>query len=344
MKRALVCGAGGFIGSHLVARLKREGYWIRGVDLKYPEFDGTLADDFRIGDLRDPTICRRAADHRFDEVYQLAADTGGVAYTGCSENDANVLYNSALISLNVLGACYRQGINRIFYASSASIYPEYQQLDPEDGELAEESAYPAQPDGEQGWEKLLSERAYLAFHRSHGMEVRIARIHNVFGPQAPWAGGRENVVPALCRKAAEAAGGADIEVWGDGHQTRSFLYIDECIEGIRRLMRSSAAGPVNLGSDEKLTLNELARLVIQISGKPLAVRNAPGPTGVRGRNSDNRLIERLLGWRPRAPLAEGIRATYAWVAEQVQQEQQARTARDSRWIAPLGQPQRMPAQ
>ena len=335
MKRALVCGAGGFIGSHLVARLKREGYWVRGVDLKYPEFTDTLTDEFRIGDLRDPAICRRATDHRFDEVYQLAADTGGAGYLFTGENDAAVLHNSALINLNMLGACHRQGLKRIFYASSACMYPEYKQLDPQDASLAEDSAYPAQPEGEHGWESLFSERAYLAFHRSYGMEVRIARLHNVFGPEAAWTGGRENAPAALCRKVAETPEDGEIEVWGDGQQTRSFLYIDECIEGIRRLMRSTWTGPVNLGSDEVVTINELARMVIEVAGKQLAILNVSGPTGVRGRSSDNRLSERMLKWRPRAPLVEGIRATYAWVEEQMGLERKTRSRRDSQWLAPL---------
>ena len=319
MKRALVCGAGGFIGSHLVARLKAESCWVRGVDLKYPQFDGTVADDFLIGDLRDPAICRRVADHRFDEVYQLAADTGGAAYVGAAENDANVLHNTALMDLNVLGACYRQAINRVFYASSASVYPEYRQLDAEEAELREEAAYPAQPAGEHGWAKLLGERAYLAFHRCYGMQVRVARLHTVFGPYDNWEGGRENVLAALCRKVAQAPEGGDIELWGDGHQTRSFLYVDECIEGILRLMRSDWTGPVNLGSDESVSINLLAVKIMEVADKRLRIRHVPGPTGVRGRNSDNRLIGARLGWRPRAALGEGLRRTYAWVAEQAAQ-------------------------
>jgi nucleoside-diphosphate-sugar epimerase len=303
------------------------------VDLKYPEFAETPAADFRIGDLRDASVCRRAADHRFDEVYQLAADTGGAAYVHTGENDACVLHNSALIDLNILGACYRQGIHRVFYASSASIYPQYKQLDPEDGQLDEEAAYPAQPDGEQGWGKLFAERAYLAFHRSCGMAVRIARLHNVFGPQAPWQGGRENAPAALCRKVAQAEEGGALEVWGDGHQTRSFLYIDECIEGVLRLMRSGFTGPVNLGSDEMVAIDELARMVMEVAGKPLDIHHVEGPLGVRGRNSHNRLIEQKLGWRPRAALIEGLRRTYPWVAEQVEQARQR--APDPQWIAPL---------
>jgi nucleoside-diphosphate-sugar epimerase len=317
MKRALICGAGGFIGNHLAARLKREGYWVRAVDVKYPEFSDSPADEFRFGDLRDAAICRRATDGRIDEVYQLAADTGGAGYVAAPENDAGMLHGTALINLNLLGACRRQGINRILFASSASMYPEYKQLDPEDAELTEESAYPAQADGEGGWANLFSERAYLAFRRSYGLDVRIARLHNVYGPEMPWEGGKERVVAALCRKTAQAPACGDVEVWGDGHQTRSFLYIDECIEGLLRLMRSSCDVPVNLGSDEMVTINDLARMVIEASGKRLSIVNVPGPNGVRGRCADNRLIQQKLGWRPRSGLREGVQKAYAWVAAQV---------------------------
>ena len=317
MKRALVCGAGGFIGSHLVRRLKQEGYWVRGADLSYPAFVPSASDDFLLGDLRDPATCRRVVDHRFDEVYQLAADAGGAAYVGAGENDANLLCNNALIDLQVLGACHRQAIRRVFYASSASMYPDYRQLDAEEIDLYEACAYPAHPAREDGWAKLFGERAYLAFHRCYGMEVRIARLHSVFGPHDAWEGGREKAPAALCRKVAEAADGGAIEVWGDGRQTRSFLHIDECLEGILRLMRSDWTGPVNLGSDEMVTIDALARMVMDAAGKRLALRHVPGPLGVRGCNSDNRLIEARLGWRPRAALADGIRRTYPWVAEQV---------------------------
>jgi nucleoside-diphosphate-sugar epimerase len=321
VKRALVCGAGGFIGSHLVARLKREGMWVRGVDLKRPEFSPTLADDFVDADLRDPHACRAAADLRFDEVYQLAADMGGAGYIFSGENDANVMHNSALVNLNMLEACHRQGIRRIFYSSSACMYPDRNQLDPENPNLAEDSAYPAQPDSEYGWEKLFSERAYLAFHRNYGMEVRIARFHNIFGPEGTWRGGREKAPAAICRKVAEARDGGTIEMWGDGRQTRSFLYIDECLEGVLRLMRSHWTGPVNIGSDEKVSINELAAMAMTIAGKRLAIRHIAGPLGVRGRNSDNTLIEQMLGWRPRGALVDGLRKTYPWIEQQVRERQ-----------------------
>ena len=321
MKRALVCGAGGFIGSHLVARLKSEGFWVRGVDLKRPEFSPTKADDFLVGDLRDPVVCREAANQKFDEVYQLAADMGGAGYIFTGENDANVMHNSALVNLNMLEACHRQGIRRIFYSSSACMYPERNQLDPDNPNCAEDSAYPAQPDSEYGWEKLFSERAYLAFHRNYGMEVRIARFHNIFGPEGTWTGGKEKAPAALCRKVAEAPDGGEIEIWGDGKQTRSFLYIDECLEGVLRLTRSDWTGPVNIGSDEMVTINGLAAMVMAVAGKKQAIRHIPGPLGVRGRNSDNHLIEQKLGWRPRAPLLDGIRQTYSWIERQVEASQ-----------------------
>jgi len=273
MKKALVCGAGGFIGSHLVKRLKKEGYWVRGVDLKYPEFAETEADDFVIGDLRDPYFVRYVIDMKFDEVYQLAADMGGAGYVFTGDNDANIMYNSALINLNVLETCYKRNIKRIFYSSSACVYPKYNQEDPENPKCSEDSAYPAMPDSEYGWEKLFSERLYLAYHRNYGMEVRIARYHNIFGPEGTWRGGREKAPAALCRKVAVAKlTGLDyIEVWGDGKQTRSFLYIDECIEGTLRLMHSDFTGPVNIGSEEMVTIDQLAEMIMDIAGVKLKI-------------------------------------------------------------------------
>jgi GDP-D-mannose 3',5'-epimerase len=319
VQSALICGAGGFIGSHLVKRLKREGFWVRGVDLKYPEFAPTAADDFILGDLRDPQVCRYALDRPFQEVYQLAADMGGAGFVFTGDNDADIMHNSALINLNMLEACHRRHVKRIFYSSSACIYPEYNQMDPDNPKCAEDSVYPAAPDSEYGWEKLFSERLYLAFHRNYRMEVRIARYHNIFGPEGAWQGGREKAPAALCRKVAEALDGGDIEIWGDGKQTRSFLYIDECLEGTLRLTRSDFTGPVNIGSQEMVTINQLADLIIGISGKKLAKRHIPGPQGVRGRTSDNRLIFEKLGWQPTQPLQMGMRITYAWIAQQVQE-------------------------
>ncbi|MGH8523079.1 MAG: NAD-dependent epimerase/dehydratase family protein [Gammaproteobacteria bacterium] len=315
--RVLVLGGGGFIGSHLVTRLKREGHWVRSVDLKFPEFSETTADDFAIGDLRDQLICREVIDQKFDEVYQLAADMGGAGYIFTGEHDAEVMHNSATINLNVVEQCRRRNIKRVFYSSSACMYPEYNQLDPDDPKTSEDSAYPANPDSEYGWEKLFSERLYLAYMRNHGLEARIARFHNIFGPEGTWCGGREKAPAAICRKVAEAPDGGSIEIWGDGKQTRSFLYIDECIDGVLRLTRSSFTGPVNIGSDEMVTINQLAEIVTTVAGKRLSVRNIPGPTGVRGRNSDNRLIAEKLGWRPTQPLLEGLRATYDWIGRQV---------------------------
>ena len=316
-KSALVCGAGGFIGSHLVKRLKSEAFWVRGVDLKYPEFSETFPDDFVIGDLRDPTFCRSIVNRRFDEVYQFAADMGGAGYIFTGENDAGVMHNSGMINLNMLDACQKRDIQRIFYSSSACIYPEYNQMDPDNPNCAEESAYPAQPDSEYGWEKLFSERLYLAYHRNYKMDVRIARYHNIFGPEGAFQDGKEKVPAAICRKVAAAPDGGEIEIWGDGKQTRSFLYIDECLEGTLRLMRSNWTGPVNIGSDEMVTINQLADLIFTISGKKLSKKHIPGPLGVRGRNSDNRLIFEKLGWRPSRPLMDGLEKTYAWIEEQV---------------------------
>ena len=317
MPGALVLGAGGFIGSHLVRRLKKEGFWVRGVDLKYPEFAETLADDFVIGDLRDPNICRQVVDRRFNEVYQLAADMGGAGYIFTGEHDADVMHNSATINLNVLDACRRRNVRDIFYSSSACMYPSHNQEDPNNPNCAEDSAYPADPDSEYGWEKLFSERLYLAYNRNYGMNCRVARFHNIFGPEGTWTGGREKAPAAICRKVASALDKGTIEIWGDGLQTRSFLYIDECLEGTVRLMRSSFAGPVNIGSEEMVTINQLAEMVIRISGKHISVTNVPGPVGVRGRRSDNRLIKQKLGWEPSEKLVTGIEKTYRWVETQV---------------------------
>jgi len=312
-KTALVCGAGGFIGGHLVKRLKSEGFWVRGVDLKFHEHAETHADDFVIGDLRDQLVVRSLIDRRFDEVYQLAADMGGAGYLFTGENDANVMHNSALINLNVLDACHKRNIKRVFYSSSACIYPEYNQEDPDNPNCAENSAYPADPDSEYGWEKLFSERLYLAYNRNHGMECRVARYHNIFGPEGTWEGGKEKAPAAMCRKVAMAEYGSEIEVWGDGIQTRSFLFIDECIEGTTRLLRSDFEGPVNIGSDEMISINDLAEMVIGFSGKAMGIRNIRGPEGVRGRNSDNRLIAEQLGWAPKLPVSEGMACTYEWI-------------------------------
>jgi len=320
MKRALVCGAGGFIGGHLVNRLKSEGYWVRGVDLKYNEYGNGNADEFIIGDLTDPVICRQVVEGGFDEVYQLAADMGGAGYIFTGENDAAVMHNSALCNLNMLHAAQQAGVKKIFYSSSACMYPEYNQLDPENPKCSEESAYPAAPDSEYGWEKLFSERLYLTYQRNLGITVKVARFHNIFGPQGTWKGGREKAPAAICRKVIEAEDGGTIEIWGDGKQTRSFLYVEECVEGVRRLMESDFSGPVNIGSEEMISINDFAKLIAEISGKNITIKNIPGPEGVRGRNSDNALIQEKLGWAPSHTLREGITKTYHWIAEQAAKE------------------------
>ena len=318
MKKALVCGAGGFIGNHLVRRLKEQGCWVRGVDIKYNEFAPTCADEFVIGNLCDPKLCRSVANDGIEEIYQLAADMGGAGFVFTGENDADIMRNSALINLNMLEACRANKVKRIFYSSSACIYPEYNQLDPENLNLAEDSAYPAQPDSEYGWEKLFSERLYLAYQRNFGMEVRIARYHNIFGPEGSWNNGREKSPAALCRKIAESEDGGEIDIWGDGNQTRSFLYVDECIEGTIHLQRSEWTGPFNIGSDEMVTINRLAEMIMEVSGKRVSLSHIEGPLGVRGRNSDNQLIESRLGWKPSSPLIDGLVKTYAWIEKQIQ--------------------------
>ena len=324
-KHILVCGAGGFIGGHLVKRLKNEGYWVRGVDLKHNEFSATGANEFVIGDLREPGVVRSVLAG-IDEVYQLAADMGGAGYIFTGEHDAAVMHNSATINLNVLELGRSAGIRRYFYSSSACMYPAYNQTDPDNPNCAEDSAYPAAPDSEYGWEKLFSERLYAAYQRNYGIEIRVARFHNIFGPEGTWCGGREKAPAALCRKVAEASDGGEIEIWGDGRQTRSFLYIDECVEGIRRLMESDFTGPVNIGSEEMVTINQLAEMAMEIAGKRLRIRHVDGPLGVRGRNSDNRLILQNLGWAPSASLRKGLERTYFWIAEQAATSRRALSA------------------
>jgi len=317
MKKAIICGAGGFIGHHMVARLKDEGYWVRGVDLKFPEFSETDADDFVIGDLREQYLCRQVVDRKFDEVFQFAADMGGAGFVFTGENDADIMHNSGMINLNMLDVCSKRNVKRVFYSSSACIYPEYNQEDPNNPNCSEGSVYPAMPDSDYGWEKLFSERLYLAFHRNFGMEVRIARYHNIFGPEGSWNDGREKAPAAICRKVAEAEDGGEIQIWGDGNQTRSFLFIDECLEGTIKLTRSGWTGPVNIGSDEMITINQLADIVMEIAGKKLKKRHVPGPLGVRGRNSDNHLISERLNWKPEQPLKIGLQATYKWISGQI---------------------------
>lgn len=343
MKRALVLGAGGFIGSHLVKRLKQDGYWVRGVDLKYPEYWDTVADEFIIGDLRSESFTSKIlvspdirfigdAENSFDEVYQLAADMGGAGYIFTGEHDADVMHNSATINLNVVNAAHKLKTKRIFYSSSACMYPEHNQMDPLNPNCEESSAYPANPDSEYGWEKLFSERLYLAYNKNYGLDVRIARFHNIFGPYGTWTGGKEKAPAAMCRKVAETISGGEIEVWGDGKQTRSFLYIDECLEAMFKFMRQdSFLGPVNIGSEEMVSINQLAQIAIGISGKNIEIKNIFGeefknkhgfkcPTGVRGRNSDNTLYRKKIGWEVSQPLKVGIEKTYNWINSKVNNE------------------------
>jgi len=350
MKTALVLGGGGFIGSHLVKKLKEEGFWVRAVDLKYPEYWKTFADDFIIGDLRDPKVVANimllesnngeypleynhnsprpfVQNMQWDEVYQLAADMGGAGYIFTGEHDADVMHNSALINLNIAYEAVKQKAKRIFYSSSACMYPEHNQLDPNNPNCEESSAYPANPDSEYGWEKLFSERLFLAFNRNYNLDVRVARFHNIFGPYGTWQGGKEKAPAAMCRKVAEGIN--EIEVWGDGSQTRSFLYIDECIKAVLRFMRQdSFLGPVNIGSEEMVTINQLAQMAIDVAGKDITIKNIEGeefkakygfkcPVGVRGRNSDNTLYKEKMGWESTLPLIEGIKKTYEWINQQV---------------------------
>ena len=341
VKKALVLGAGGFIGSHMVKRLKKDGYWVRGVDLKSPEYSKTEADEFDYGDLRDPSFVKRVLEykgdrgnfynsvpyryiHAFDEIYQFAADMGGAGFVFTGENDADIMQNSVTINLNVLeqqrlmNEEKGRNFTKIFYSGSACMYPEHNQLDPNNPDCREDSAYPAAPDSEYGWEKLFSERLYLAYNRNHGIPVRIARYHNIYGPEGTWDGGREKAPAAICRKVAllkEQSG--SIEVWGDGLQTRSFLFIDECIEATRRLMDSDFLGPVNIGSEEMVTINQLVDTAAKVAGKTVEKIYIDGPLGVRGRNSNNDLVREKLGWDYSQTLEEGIAKTYSWISEQI---------------------------
>lgn len=317
MKKALVCGAGGFIGGHLVKRLKAEGFWVRGADIKPHDFSTPPWDEFLLGDLRDQAFCRKVIDTKFDEIYQLAADMGGAGYIFTGENDADVMHNSALINLNIVELAHKFKAGKIFYSSSACIYPEHNQMDPENPNCSEASAFPANPDSEYGWEKLFSERLYLSYLRNYGLEVRVARFHNIFGPEGTWRGGKEKAPAAVCRKIAEASENGTIEIWGDGKQTRSFLYIDECLDGMRKFMDSSFNGPVNIGSEEMVSINQLAEYVMEIAKKKVNLKHISGPQGVRGRRSDNTLIFEKIKWKPSKALKDGLAPTFKWINEQV---------------------------
>jgi len=314
MKTALVLGAGGFIGGHMVKRLKSEGYWVRGVDKKLHEHEYSHADDFQLADLTLQSDVQRVIDQQFDEVYQLAADMGGAGYINTNLYDADVMHNSATINLNVLHRCKEMNIKKVFFSSSACVYNEELQSTNVNPDCRESSAYPAHPDSEYGWEKLFSERLFHAYNRQHGMQNKVARFHNIFGPYGTWDGGKEKFPAAICRKIAKANDGDEIEIWGDGEQTRSFLYIDDCIEGVRHLMNSETFhGPVNIGADQMISINDTVDLVAQIAGKTIRKKHIDGPTGVRGRNSNNELIEEKLNWRPSQNLKEGLKETYRWI-------------------------------
>ena len=315
-KKALVCGAGGFIGSHMVKKLKSEGYWVRGADIKYPEFSMSEADEFLRGDLTGQTFCDMVCNMEFDEIYQFAADMGGAGYIFTGEHDADVMNNSATINLNILRNV-KDYKPKIFFSSSACMYPEHNQLDPNTPDCREDTAYPANPDSEYGWEKLFSERLYLSYHRNYDVPVRIARYHNIFGPEGTWTGGREKAPAAICRKVAELPkGGGSIEVWGDGLQTRSFLFVDECVEATYRLVQSDFTGPVNIGSEEMVSINQLVDIAAKVADKEVEKNHIDGPLGVRGRNSNNDLIREKLDWDYTMTLEEGIKKTYDWINEE----------------------------
>jgi GDP-D-mannose 3',5'-epimerase len=330
MKKVVVLGGGGFIGGHLSRRLKNDGSWVRICDIKRHEFFSAseISNEFIVGDLRDPKVVELVIDDSVDEVYQLAADMGGAEYLFSGLNDANVMHNSSLINLNVVSECVRKKVKRVFYSSSACIYPEFNQMDPLNPNCEESSAYPAEPDSEYGWEKLFSERLFLAYHRNFGLEVRIARFHNIFGPYGTWTGGKEKAPAAMLRKVAEVLDGGEVEVWGNGQQTRSFLYVDECVEAVLRLMNSDFLGPVNIGSEEMVSINKLAEMAAEVAGKTIKIKNLDGeefkskygfkcPIGVNGRNSDNKLFKSKLGWAVSKPLVDGLKATYPWINNNV---------------------------
>jgi len=316
MKKMLVLGAGGFIGSHLVIRLKKQGHYVTGVDLHLPEFSVTAADNFIVGDLRDRDVCRMLLEEPVDEIYQLAADMGGAGYVFTGINDMDILYNSALINLNIINELMKNPKPKIFFSSSACIYPAYNQLDPDNPNCEESSAYPAEPDSEYGWEKLFSERLYQNLKKNYGVEVHIGRYHNIFGVETSWNNGKEKAPAAICRKVAQAHDGGSIDVWGDGSQTRSFLYIDECLDATIKIMASDFAGPANIGSEESVSITELAKKVIAISGKNISINYVDGPIGVNGRNSDNRLIKEKLGWTHTQSLDDGLKKLYDWIVQQ----------------------------
>lgn len=315
-KKYVVFGAGGFIGSHLVKRLKADGHWVRGVDLKYPEFSKSPADEFIIGDLCDLIVCEKVIDNDIDVLVQYACKMGGAGFIFTGLNDAEIMHDSALVNLNTVKLCAERKVKKVFYSSSACMYPAHNQTDPLNPMCKESSAYPADPDSEYGWEKLFSERLYLAFARNHGLNVRIARYHNIFGPESCYDNGKEKAPAAISRKVALAD--KEVEVWGPGNQTRSFLYIDECIEATLRLMESEFTGPVNIGSEEMISINDLTKMAMDIAGKQhLTIKNVPGPVGVNGRNSDNELLREKLGWEPSQPLKVGMEKTYQWIEEQL---------------------------
>jgi len=315
MKKVLVCGAGGFIGGHLVTSLKQKGYYVIGADIKQHEYKTTDADEFYQYDLREQDLVRKLVTPDIDAIYQLAADMGGAGYVFTGDNDANIMHNSALINLNIAEAMVKTGVKNVFYSSSACMYPSHNQEDPNNPLLSEDSAYPANPDSEYGWEKLFSERVFMAFAKNHGIRARIARFHNIFGPLGSWKDGKEKAPAAMCRKVAQSTG--EVEVWGPGVQTRSFLFIEECIEGIHRIMESDCDFPLNLGSERMISINDLALLVARIADKDITIKNIPGPMGVMGRNSHNKLIKETIGWAPGDNLEYGLEKTYAWINEQL---------------------------
>ena len=322
MKKILVCGGGGFIGTHLVEKLKEQGHYVIAADLHHPLYSKTVADEFYVMDLREQENVRRLISSDIHEVYQLAADMGGAGYIFTGEHDADIMHNSCQINLNVLDAMVKAGVKKVFYSSSACMYPSHNQEDPDNPLLAEDSAYPANPDSEYGWEKLFSERLYMTYAKNYGIDVRIARFHNIFGPRGSWNNGKEKAPAALCRKVAMSDNGGIIDVWGPGNQTRSFLFIDECIEGMQRIMESNYDKPLNLGSTRMISINELVTLIALLNGKNVSIRNIDGPRGVMGRNSDNKLISETIGWTPDEDLESGLIKTYAWIQEQIKLNKQ----------------------